>query len=99
LEVANLIDDRHQDVRITVGFGRLFKRSSLTTSKPCFGPLFVIEDLNDPLAIGHLFDVTIGFGEGDLLIDEILAALLVIHEEYSVVGMVMTRTKRAITQL
>jgi hypothetical protein len=61
-KVADLIDDRHQDVRVTVGFGRLLEKIIVDDIEADFGPLLVIKDLDDPLAVGQFFDIAIGFG-------------------------------------
>ncbi len=75
MEVSDLIDDRHQDVRVTVGFGGLDIKLVVDRVEAAFRAFLIIEDLDDPLAVGELFDVTVRFGQSHLLVHEVTSAL------------------------
>lgn len=54
--------------------GRLITQIVIQLVKRFFGPVFVIEDLDDFLSVDQFFNVAVGFAQRDLLLAEKEAA-------------------------
>ena len=75
-DVAQLSVDGHHDVGEAVGLLGAVLELVVQLAEALEGLLFVGEDLDDLLALHHLFDIAVHLAEVALLCDEVLAALL-----------------------
>ncbi len=75
-DVAQLCGDGHDDVGEAVGLLGAVLQLVVQLAEAVQGLLLVGEDLDDLLALHHLFDVAVHLAQVLLLGDEVLAALL-----------------------
>ena len=68
-----MVDNRHQDGSVTVGFGGVREEFVVVFFKSFDVFLLVIEDFDYSLTREHLFDVSVGFSNISLLLDEVLS--------------------------
>ena len=74
-DVPQVVGNRAYDVREFVGLGAVFEKLLVLTVEALFGLFFVAENLDDLLAVDHLFDVAVDVAQRLLLLDEVFAAL------------------------
>jgi len=74
-DVADVVEDRHQDVGIAVGQTRGVEQILVDLVKLLLRGVLMVEDLDDLLAVDHLFDVAFGLAGDLLLLDEVVRGL------------------------
>ena len=73
--IADVCQQRHQDIRIAVGLFRVAKQLVVDLIEILFGAFLMAEDLDDLLAVHHFLHKALGAGDGFLLLEEVAGGM------------------------